>query len=153
MSQTIAARLNELGLELPASSPPGANYVPVVQSGNLLFVSGQVSAIPGEKYLGKLGDGVSLDEGQAAARVCAISLLAQLQHHLGDLDRVDRFVKLTGFVNCTPDFTDIHLVINGASDLLVEVYGDRGRHARSAIGMGSLPLGFAVEVEAIVALA
>jgi len=124
--------------------------VPVVKSGGLLFISGQVSAIPDDKHFGKLGGGLNVEQGQAAARVCAISLMAQLKIFLGDLEAVGRFVKLTGFVNCTPDFTDIHLVMNGCSDLLVDVFGEPGRHARSAIGMVSLPLGVAVEVEAIV---
>ncbi|MHA1552813.1 MAG: RidA family protein [Alphaproteobacteria bacterium] len=150
MSSRIETRLAELGIELPTAAPPGANYIPVVQSGSLLFVSGQVSSIPDSQHYGKLGADLDVGAGQTAARVCAISLLSQLKGFLGDLDAVSRFVKLTGFVNCTPDFTDIHLVMNGCSDFLVEVYGDAGRHARSAIGMGSLPLGFAVEVEGII---
>lgn len=150
MSDPVEQRLAELGISLEAPGAPGANYVPVVRSGNLAFVSGQVSLADGVAHKGKLGAGIELEAGRTAARACAISLFNQLSANLGGLDAVARFVKLTGFVNCVPDFTDIHLVINGASDLIVDVYGDRGRHARSAIGMASLPLGFAVEVEAIV---
>lgn len=150
MSDPIESRLASMGITLPTPAAPAANYVPVVRSGNLLFVSGQVSAGPDDSYIGKLGREYDLGEGQEAARLCAVSLIANLKAELGSLDRVARFVKLTGFVNCTPDFTDIHKVINGCSDLIVEVFGDPGRHARSAVGMGSLPLGFAVEVEAIV---
>lgn len=152
MSQTVESRLAELGITLPSPGKPGANYVPVVRTGKLAFVSGQVSTGTDGDFKGKLGREYGVEEGQAAARVCAISIMAQLKAELGSLDEVSRFVKLTGFVNCVPDFTDIHLVINGCSDLLVDVFGEPGRHARSAIGMGSLPLGYAVEVEAIVEL-
>jgi enamine deaminase RidA (YjgF/YER057c/UK114 family) len=153
MTDTAETRLKSLGIELPSVPPPGANYVPTVRVGNLLFISGQVSAIPGEKYLGKLGENMTVEEGQKAARTCAISLLANLKEATGDLAKVTRLVKLTGFVNCVGSFTDAHKVMNGCSDLLVEVLGERGRHARSAVGMASLPLGYAVEVEAIAEIA
>jgi enamine deaminase RidA (YjgF/YER057c/UK114 family) len=153
MADTAESRLKTLGIELPAVPAPAANYVPSVRVGNLLFISGQVSNIPGEKYLGKLGDNMTVEEGQKAARACAISILANLKAAAGDLEKVRRVVKLTGFVNCTPTFEDAHKVVNGCSDLLVEVLGERGRHARSAVGMASLPLGFAVEVEAIAEIA
>ncbi len=153
MADTAESRLKALGIELPAVAAPAANYVPSVRTGNLLFVSGQVSAIPGEKYLGRLGQNLTLEEGQKAARVCAISLLANFKAGAGgDLEKIKRIVKLTGFVNVTPDFDDAHKVINGCSDLLTEVLGERGKHARSAVGMANLPLGFAVGVEAIVEL-
>lgn len=151
MSKEIDDRLKALGITLPTPPAPAANYVPVVITGNLAFVSGQVSSSPdGTKVVGKLGGGVSIEEGQKGARICAINILANLHAALGDLGRVKRFVKLTGFVNATPDFTEPHKVVNGASDLLTDVLGDRGKHARSAVGMGTLPLGVAVEVEAIV---
>lgn len=153
MVDTAESRLKSLGISLPPVPPPAANYLPSVRTGNLVFVSGQVSAIPGEKHIGKLGDDYDVALGQKAARTCAISILAALQAELGDLDRVKRIVKLTGFVNCTSDFTEPHKVVNGCSDLLTEVLGERGKHARSAVGMASLPLGYAVEVEAIVEVA
>jgi enamine deaminase RidA (YjgF/YER057c/UK114 family) len=153
MADTAESRLKTLGIELPAVPAPAANYVPSVRVGNLLFISGQVSNIPGEKYLGKLGENMTVEEGQKAARACAISILANLKAATGDLEKVKRVVKLTGFVNCTATFDDAHKVVNGCSDLLVEVLGERGRHARSAVGMASLPLGFAVEVEAIAEIA
>ena len=145
----VESRLKELGIELPGSVPPGANYIPFVRTGNLIYLSGAVSLGPEGEHYGKLGAGVSIEEGQAAARVCAIALIANLNNAVDSLDSV-RFVKLLGMVNAAPDFHDAHKVINGASDLLVEVFGEKGRHARSAVGMGSLPLGVAVEVEAIV---
>ena len=149
MADTAESRLKALGVELPPVPTPAANYIPTVKVGNLLFISGQVANIPGEKYIGKLGDNMTVEEGQKAARACAIALLANLKTATGDLEKVKRMVKLTGFVNCTGDFTDAHRVMNGCSDFLVEILGDRGRHARSAVGMVSLPLGYAVEVEAI----
>lgn len=149
MADTPQSRLQALGIELHALPAPAANYVPTVRTGNLLFVSGQVSAIPGNAIKGKLGQTMSVEQGQQAARLCAINLLAAFNHALGDLQKVRRIVKLTGFVNCTQDFEDAHKVINGCSDLLTEVLGERGKHARSAVGMANLPLGFAVEVEAI----
>lgn len=151
MSSSIANRLAELGLRLPTPVAPVANYVPFVQTGNLLTISGQVSlTADGTLLTGKLGADLDVEAGQAAARACALNLLAQAQAALnGDLDRITRCVRLGGFVNCTPDFTDHPKVINGASDLMVDVLGDKGRHARFAVGAPSLPLGVAVEVDAM----
>jgi len=145
----IDARLDELGLTLPAAPAPAANYVPFVRSGNLLYVSGQISNGPDGLILGRLGATMDVEEGAVAARFCGLALIAQAKAALGDLDRVKRVVKLTGFVNCTPDFTDQPKVVNGCSDLMVEVFGDAGRHARAAVGAPSLPLGVGVEIEAI----
>ncbi|PZO66738.1 MAG: hypothetical protein DI498_05645 [Paracoccus denitrificans] len=150
---SIEARLTELGITLPSAPAPAANYVPYVQSGNLLFVSGQISSGPDGLITGKLGDNVDLATGQLAARSCGLSLIAQAQAAVGSLDRIKRVVKLTGFVNSTPDFTDQPKVVNGCSDLFVEVFGDAGRHARAAVSAGSLPLGVAVEIEAIFEIA
>ena len=150
MAETAESRLKSLGIELHAIPAPAANYVPTVRTGNLLFISGQVSGNPSAKFTGKLGQTMNVEQGQQAARVCAVNLLSNLKAALGDLDKVKRIVKLTGFVNCTGDFEDAHKVMNGCSDLLTDVFGDRGKHARSAVGMASLPLGYAVEVEAIV---
>lgn len=151
MAETAQSRLKALGIELHALAPPAANYVPWVRVGNLLYISGQVSAVPGNAIKGKLGATMSIEQGQQAARLCAINILAVLNDALaGDFAKVKRMVKLTGFVNVTGDFEDAHKVVNGCSDLLVDVLGDKGKHARSAIGMANLPLGFAVEVEAIV---
>ncbi|MFQ5622948.1 MAG: RidA family protein [Paracoccaceae bacterium] len=150
MTQSVAERLKSLGLDLPDAPAPAANYVPYVQTGNLIFVSGQVSMGEGGFITGKLGADMSVEEGYAAARTCALSLLAQLNAATGgQLDRVTRVVKLNGFVNSTPDFTQHPQVVNGASDLLAEVFGDKGRHARAAVGSSSLPLGVAVEVEGV----
>lgn len=147
-------RLAELGISLPASPAAAANYVPAAQSGNLLFVSGQLPFKDGKlAYLGRLGDGISLDDGYQAARLCAINILAQIKAFAGSLEHVARIVRVGGFVAGTPDFTDQPKVINGASDLLVEVFGEKGRHARAAVGSSSLPLGVPVEVEAVVELA
>ncbi|HEY4273852.1 MAG TPA: RidA family protein [Rhizomicrobium sp.] len=148
MSKT-EARLKELGIELPSPPAPVASYVPYVVTGNLVFISGQVTlAADGLKYVGKVGADISLDDGKAAARLCAINLLAQLKAACGgDLDRVRRCVKLGVFVNATPDFTQHPEVGNGASDLIVQVLGDAGKHARAATGAGSLPRGVAVEVD------
>lgn len=147
----IARRLAELGLEIPSPASPVANYVPYVVSGNMLYISGQVSAAANGVQKGKLGADLTIEQGAAAARICAINLIAQMKAALaGDLDRVRRIVKLTGFVNCTPDFTDQPKVINGASDLMVDVFGDAGRHARAAVGAPNLPLGAAVEIDAVV---
>ncbi len=154
MAETAEARLTALGVTLPEPPTPAASYIPTLATGQLVFVSGQVSILPGgDKVVGKLGHELGVEEGQQAARICAINILAQLKVALGDLDKVKRIVKLTGFVNCTPDFTDPHRVMNGCSDFLIEVLGERGRHARSAVGVASLPLGVAVEVEAIVEVA
>ncbi|MFD1341607.1 RidA family protein [Litorisediminicola beolgyonensis] len=147
---SIEDRLSALGLSLPDAPAPAANYVPFVRSGDLLHVSGQISQDENGLIKGKLGDTVSVEDGAAAARRCALSLLAQVRAACeGDLSRLIRVVKLTGFVNSTPDFTDQPKVINGASDLLVEVLGDAGRHARSAVSAGSLPLGVAVEIDGV----
>lgn len=145
----IEARLAELGIDLPAAPAPAANYVPFVQSGKQIFVSGQISNAGGELIKGKLGAGMSVEEGAAAARTCGLALISQARAATGDLDRIKRVVKLTGFVNSTADFTDQPKVVNGCSDLMVEVFGDAGRHARSAVSAASLPLGVAVEIEAI----
>jgi len=155
MPGTIAARLAELGLELPKAASPVANYVPFVVTGKLVFVSGQVPLVDGKpQFVGRLGDTLSVEQGNQAARRCGLNLLAQLGNACGgDLDRVRRVVKLGGFVACTPDFTQTPQVINGASDLMVEVFGDVGRHARAAVGVSALPLGVAVEVEAVFEIA
>lgn len=145
-----AERLAELGITLPDAPAPAANYVPFVRSGNLVFVSGQIPIGDDGLITGKLGDNCSVEAGQAAARCCGLALIAQLSAALeGDLDRLVRVVKLTGFVNSTENFTDHPKVINGASDLMAEVFGDAGSHARAAVGSSSLPLGVAVEVEAV----
>lgn len=149
MTSAIETRLAELGITLPEAPMPAANYVPFVRTGNQLFVSGQIAAGPEGMILGKLGADMGLAEGAAAARRCGLSLLAQARAALGDLDRVKRVVKLVGFVNSTADFTDQPKVINGCSDLMVEVFGEAGRHARSAVSAASLPFGVAVEIEAI----
>ena len=150
---SIEARLAELGVTLPDAPAPAANYVPYVIAGKLVHVSGQISADANGQIKGKLGAGMSVEDGAAAAKACAISLLAQLKKACdGDLSRLKRVVKLVGFVNSTPDFVDQPKVINGASDFLVAVLGDAGRHARSAVSAASLPLGVAVEIEAIFAL-
>lgn len=148
---SIESRLNELGITLPEPAAPVANYLPYVVTGNLVFISGQVTIGPdGFEYQGKVGSDFSVEDGAAAARLCAINILAQLKAACeGDLERVRRCVKLGGFVNSTTEFTDHPKVINGASDLMVEVLGDRGKHARFAVGAGSLPLNVAVEVDAV----
>ena len=149
MTNPIEERLAELGVELPNAPPPAANYVPHVRTGNTVYVSGQVSITADGPITGRLGDTMSEADGAAAARVCAINLLAQVKAALeGDLTKLKRVVKLTAFVNSAPDFTNQPVVANGASDFLVEVLGDAGRHARSAVG-AMLPLGVAVEVEGI----
>ncbi|MDP2803926.1 MAG: RidA family protein [Phreatobacter sp.] len=150
---TIAARLAELGIVLPNPVAPIANYVPFVRSGAMLVVSGQISLGPDGLMAGKLGGGVSIEEGQKAARQCALNVIAQIQSAVGNLDNVIRIVRLGGFINCTPDFVDAPKVMNGASDLMVEVFGDKGRHARSTIGVAALPANAAVEVEAMVEIA
>ena len=150
MSSRIDARLTDLGITLPNPNKPVANFVPCVQTGNLLFVSGQVTAWNGEyKYVGKVGREVSLEDAQKAARICALNVVAHARSHLGDLDRVTRLVMVQGFVNAIPEFTEHPKVINGASDVLVEIFGDAGRHARFALGAGSLPFNVAVEVAAV----
>jgi len=149
MSDAIQ-RLSDLGLSLPDAPAPAANYVPYVISGSLVYVSGQISQNADGLIVGKLGDTMGVEGGQAAAQSCALSLIAQLNAALGgDLDRLARVVKLTGFVNAAPDFTEHPKVINGASDLIAAVFGEKGAHARAAVGVGSLPLGVAVEIEGI----
>ncbi|WP_298428975.1 RidA family protein [uncultured Jannaschia sp.] len=146
---SIAQRLADLGITLPDAPAPQANYVPAVRTGDLLFVSGQISAGPDGLITGRLGDDMSVEDGAAAARACAISLLAQVRAACdGDIERLQQVVKLTAFVNSTPDFTDQPKVVNGASDVLVEILGDAGRHSRSAVG-AVLPFGVAVEIEGI----
>jgi enamine deaminase RidA (YjgF/YER057c/UK114 family) len=154
MAGRVEGRLKSLGLVLPDAPAPVANYVPCHIAGDLLFVSGQISkGADGRVVTGKLGAGVSVEQGRAAARACALSILAQARNALGDLDRIRQIVKLTGFVASTAAFTDQPQVVNGASDLLVEILGDAGRHTRSAVGVAALPMDAAVEVEAIIAIA
>ncbi|MCC7250398.1 RidA family protein [Hyphomicrobium sp.] len=151
---TIEARLAELGISLPAAPNPVANYVPYIVSGNLLLISGQIAkAADGTIVTGALGRDVSLEDGQAAARLCALNILAQASAALGSLDRIGQVLRLTGFVNAAPEFTDHPKVVNGASDLMVDVLGDKGRHTRAAVGVSGLPMNSAVEVDAIIAIA
>jgi enamine deaminase RidA (YjgF/YER057c/UK114 family) len=147
----IEQRLSDLGIALPVPAKPVANYVGWARTGNLVFTAGQVTLKDGKfEYIGKLGKEFTVEEGYKAARLCAVNIISQLKDACdGDLMRVKRIVKLVGFVNGVPDFSDQPKVINGASDLMVEVFADRGKHARSAVGAGSLPLNVAVEVEAI----
>src|SRR5262245_9837302 len=147
----IDKRLAELGITLPVPAKPVANYVGWVRNGNLVYTAGQVPLKDGKiEYQGKLGKEYTVEQGAQAARICAINVVAQLKDAVGgDLDRIKRIVKVVGFVNGVPDFADHPKVVNGASDLLVEIFGDRGRHARSAVGSGSLPVNVAVEVEAV----
>ena len=147
-------KLETLGLSLPPIPQPVANYVPLVRTGNLLFVSGHGPGVVTDGKLsfiqGKLGKDLDVEQGYDAARQVMLNVLQSVKQELGDLDKVKRVVKLLGFVNCTPDFPDQPKVINGASDLLVELFGERGRHARSAVGMQQLPFGIAVEIEMVV---
>ena len=146
----VETRLRELGVTLPTPPAPVASYVPFVIVGKLVHVSGQVSVDAAGGIKGKLGDAIEVEEGQAAARLCGLNLLAQVKAACGgDLDKVKRVVKLNGFVNVTPDFDPIPMVMNGCSDLMVQVFGDLGRHARSAVGMANLPLNYAVEVDGL----
>ena len=151
MAGTIEQKLASLGITLPEPASPVANYVGFVRTGNLLIVSGQICFDASGKLIakGKLGAGVTVEQGNAAARGCAINLLAQVKAALGDLDKVVRVVRLGGFVNAAPDFLDGPKVLNGASDLMVAAFGDKGRHARSTVGVASLPADAAVEVEGI----
>jgi enamine deaminase RidA (YjgF/YER057c/UK114 family) len=149
----VEARLNSLGITLPTPVAPIANYAPFIRTGNLLFISGQVSVDESGGIKGIVGDDVDPATGQLAAGLCGINLLAQMKAATGDLDRVIRVVKLGGFVQAGPDFFDIPKIINGCSDLMVAAFGDEGRHARSAVGVFSLPMNFAVEVDAIVEVA
>lgn len=150
MTSKLEQRIHDLGLSLPDAPAPAANYVPFVRSGNTLYVSGQISTDENGLILGKLGENMQTADGAAAAKRCALSLLAQVKAACGgDLDRLKRVVKLTGFVNSTADYTEQPQVINGASDFMVEALGDLGRHARSAVSAAALPLGVAVEIEGI----
>jgi enamine deaminase RidA (YjgF/YER057c/UK114 family) len=147
----IEEKLSSLGITLPSPPVPAGSYVPVVVSGNLVFVSGQIPLEAGLlKFRGKVGKDLAVESGQKAARLCTINALAQLRALLGSLDKIKRIVKVTGFVNCESSFADQPQVINGASDLLVQVFGEKGKHARAAVGVSSLPLQSAVEVEFIV---
>lgn len=146
----IETRLKELNITLPTPPAPVASYVPYVIVGKLVHVSGQVSVDASGGIKGKLGDAIEVEQGQAAARLCGLNLLAQVKAACGgDLDKIKRVVKLNGFVNVTPDFDPIPQVMNGCSDLMVSVFGDSGRHARSAVGTANLPLNFAVEVDGV----
>lgn len=151
MSQAFDDRLKTLGIELPEPSKPGANYVQFVRTGDLLFLTGQLSQWNGERrFVGKLGREFGVEEGQQAARLCALNLLAHLRQAVdGDLGRVARCVRVAGYVNSVPEFTGQSQVINGASDLFVEVFGEAGRHTRMAVGVSALPYDVAVEVEAV----
>lgn len=147
----LAEKLKELGYDLPKAAAPAANYVPYVISGNHVFVAGQIPFLNGETMnLGTLGENISVEQGKDAARACALNILAQVNAAVdGDWSKVKRCVKLGAFVSCTPDFTDHPAVVNGASDLIVETMGDAGKHARFAVGAPSLPLGVAVEIDAV----
>ncbi len=150
MAGKIDTRLADLGISLPTATAPVANYVPYVIAGNLVHISGQITMENGElKFVGKLGADYDVETGQKAARLCALNLVAQLKAAIGDLDKVTRVVKLNAFVNSAPDFTDQPKVVNGASDTMVEIFGDVGKHARSAVGVAALPLGVAVEIDGI----
>jgi enamine deaminase RidA (YjgF/YER057c/UK114 family) len=150
---SIDARLRELGIALPDAPAPAGSYMPFVIAGGLVHVSGQISRDENGLITGRLGEDLGVAEGRAAARACALALITQARAAAGgDLDRIARVVKLAGFVNSAPGFTDQPAVVNGASDLMVEIFGEKGRHARSAIGVAALPLGVAVEIEGIFAL-
>jgi len=151
MAGTVENKLKELGITLKEPAAPIANYVPFVRTGNLLMVSGQI-CLDGDGKLvakGRLGDGVSIEDGQKAARSCAVNLLAQVKAAVGDLDKVTRVVRLGGFVNAAPGFPDAPKVMNGASDVMVAAFGDKGKHARSTIGVAALPADAAMEVEGL----
>ncbi|KND61831.1 RidA superfamily [Candidatus Burkholderia verschuerenii] len=149
MASNVYDKLKELGIELPAASAPAAAYVMSAQSSNTVYLSGHIAKKDGKPYVGKLGDTLSTEEGQAAARNVAIDLIATLHAHVGDLNRVKRVVKLMSLVNSTFDFTEQHIVTNGASELIAAVFGDAGKHARSAFGVAQIPLGACVEIELI----
>ena len=146
-------RLAAMGIELPAPNAPVANYVPFVIEGNMIYISGQISTGPDGLVVGRLGETMDVEAGQAAARLCAINLIAQMKAAVGSLSRIQKVIKLGGFVNAAPDFTEIPQVINGCSDLMVDVFEDVGRHARSAVACPVLPLGVAVEIDAVVTFA
>jgi enamine deaminase RidA (YjgF/YER057c/UK114 family) len=149
MSHTVVDRLKALGIELPPPGPPAAAYVMAASCGNTVFVSGHIAKKDGKVLVGKLGENMDTETGKSAARLIAIDLLSTLQNHLGSLDKVKRIVKVMGLVNSTPNYTEQHLVINGCSELLFEVFGDAGKHARSAFGVTQIPLGACVEIELI----
>jgi enamine deaminase RidA (YjgF/YER057c/UK114 family) len=151
MAGRIDQRLKDLGIELPEPSKPGANYLPYVRTGDLLFMTGQLSQWNGERrFIGKLGREYRIEEGQQAARLCALNVLAHARAALGgDLDRIVRCVRVAGYVNGVPEFTGHSQVMNGASDLFVQIFGESGRHARMAVGVSALPYDVAVEVEAV----
>lgn len=150
MSGRIEARLKELGIALPAAAAPAANYAPFIVTGNLVFVSGQLPFENGQlRHKGIVGAGVSVEDAQAAARLCALNLIAQVKAAVGDLDMIARVVKLGGFVASAPTFVDQSKIVNGASDLMVEVFGEPGRHARAAVGVSALPLGVSVEIDGV----
>jgi enamine deaminase RidA (YjgF/YER057c/UK114 family) len=154
MAGDISARLAALNIEFPKVQPPVANYVPVAISGHQVFVAGQVCVWNGEfRHIGQLGREISIEEGQAAARLCGLNIVAQLQAALGDLDRLRRCIRLNVFVNSAADFTDQPKVANGASDLMVELFGDAGKHTRSAVGVAQLPFGVSVEIDAVFEIA
>lgn len=149
MAGTVEKKLTDLGITLPTPAAPVANYVPFVRTGKLLIISGQICFDTEGKLVakGRLGDGVSIEDGAKAAQACAVNLLAQLKAALGDLDKIERVVRLGGFINSAPGFVDGPKVMNGASDLMVTAFGDKGRHARTTVGVAALPLDAAVEVE------
>jgi enamine deaminase RidA (YjgF/YER057c/UK114 family) len=155
MAGKIEARLAELGIELPDAPAPVSNYMPYVVAGNLVFISGQVTIWKGDfNFVGKVGDDLSIEQGYEAARMCGLNQIAQVRAACdGDLDRVKKVVKLGAFINCIPDFTDHPKVVNGASDLMIEVFGDAGRCTRTNVGVPSLPLGFAVEIDGVFEIA
>lgn len=151
MAGTVDGRLKDLGIEIPTPAAPAANYIPFVKSGNLVFVSGQIPLVAGKiEGVGKVGKDLTTEQAKAIARICAINLIAQAKAACGgDLDRVVRVVKVGGFVNCVDGYTEQPEVVNGASDLMVAAFGDKGRHSRFAVGTNALPRGVAVEVEAV----
>ncbi len=149
----VQEKLKALGIELPVAGAPAAAYVMAAQTGNTVFLSGHIAKKDGKPWVGKLGHDMTTEEGKAAARAIAIDLIATLKTHVGDLDRVKRIVKVMSLVNSTPEFTEQHLVTNGASELFVEVFGDAGKHARSAFGVAQIPLGACVEIELIAEVA
>jgi enamine deaminase RidA (YjgF/YER057c/UK114 family) len=149
MNPNISARLKALGIDLPPPGPPAAAYVMAASAGNMVFLSGHIARRDGKPWAGKLGQDMDTETGKAAARAIGIDLIATLQNHVGSLDKVKRIVKVMGLVNSTDQYTDQHLVINGCSELLVEVFGDAGKHARSAFGVAQIPLGACVEIELI----
>ncbi|MFM1983015.1 MAG: hypothetical protein RJB22_1734 [Pseudomonadota bacterium] len=151
-TETPDARLAQLGIDLPAPAAPIAAYVPTVEASGLLHISGQLPFVDGQVMTGRIGDDRDQAFGEAAARACGIMLIAQMKAALGSLDRVERIVKLGVFITSAPDFTDQPSVANGASNLMIDVFGDKGRHARSAVGVPALPRGAAVEIDAIVAV-